>query len=479
MKTTSILNTRRDNYMKQFNYKIKSVFAVLSVITILMMIFCIQGFAADNDLEYTVGIGETVPLDGFDSVDNCAYDPNFVSISSDGATALAIGNTEVAYTDNNQKQHTVFLTIKEAPSSVKLNAANITLGVGESFKFTASFKKNEACRIYNFSTNKPKILAYSKDGIFTAKKTGSANVSVTTYNGQKAVCKVTVCPLPKSISSEKSSYTIAIGKTKTAKIIVPKGYACKTYTYKSSAPSVVSINSKGKFQGLKVGSAKITVKSKNGKRASFTVYVNPMNVAFVNQFPSYPTGCEAAASVQLLKYYGYNVTLDQMVKAIPRENIIYKNGKRYGPDINKKFVGDPKGTYTSGNPGYGAFSPVITKSLQKIIDERKGSHAAVKITGCTFKELLCQISSGRPAIVWATYKMNNPQSVNSWYIPQANGKAKYFQYPRGTHVLVLTGYSDEYVWLTDPILGRVSYNISIFEARWNLLGKQAIVLIKK
>ena len=323
--------------MKQFNYKIKSVFAVLSVITILMMIFCIQGFAADNDLEYTVGIGETVPLDGFDSVDNCAYDPNFVSISSDGATALAIGNTEVAYTDNNQKQHTVFLTIKEAPSSVKLNAANITLGVGESFKFTASFKKNEACRIYNFSTNKPKILAYSKDGIFTAKKTGSANVSVTTYNGQKAVCKVTVCPLPKSISSEKSSYTIAIGKTKTAKIIVPKGYACKTYTYKSSAPSVVSINSKGKFQGLKVGSAKITVKSKNGKRASFTVYVNPMNVAFVNQFPSYPTGCEAAASVQLLKYYGYNVTLDQMVKAIPRENIIYKNGKRYGPDINKNL----------------------------------------------------------------------------------------------------------------------------------------------
>lgn len=204
-----------------------------------------------------------------------------------------------------------------------------------------------------------------------------------------------------------------------------------------------------------------------------------MNVAFVNQNPTYPTGCEAASSVQLLRYYGYNVTLDQMVKAIPRENIVYKNGKRYGPDINKKFVGNPKGTYTSGNPGYGAFSPVITKSLQKIINERNGSHTAVKITGCTFKELLSQISSGRPAIVWATYKMNNPQSVNSWYIPQANGKAKYFQYPRGTHVMVLTGYSDKYVWITDPILGKVSYDISTFEARWNLLGKQAIVLKKK
>ena len=204
-----------------------------------------------------------------------------------------------------------------------------------------------------------------------------------------------------------------------------------------------------------------------------------MNVAFVNQYPAYPTGCEAAASVQLLRYYGYNVTLDEMVKAIPRENIVIRNGRRYGPDINKKFVGNPKGTYTSGNPGYGAFSPVITKSLQKIINKNNGPHTAVKITGCTFKELLNEITNGRPAIVWATYKMFNPGSVNSWYIPQPNGSAKYFQYPRGTHVMVLTGYSDEYVWITDPILGKVSYDISTFEARWNLLGKQAIVLEKK
>ena len=546
--------------MKRFDCRIKSVFAVLSFVAILMPIFCVQGFSADYDLNCTVGVGETVALDGLVSADDCTYDSNFVSVSPSVATALSVGSTEIAYIDSNQKQHTLFLTIKKAPTFVKLNAAKVTLGVGESFNFSASFGKSEACETYNFSTNKPKILDcsengiitakktgkatvtvttyngktatcevtvkkapsivklnaakvtlgvgesfnfnasfgknescrthkystnkpqildYSKNGIFTAKKTGTATVTVTTYNGKKATCKVTVLPLPKSISSEKSSYTISIGKTKAAKIIVPKGYSCKTYTYKSSAPAVVSVSKKGKFQGLKVGSAKITVKSKNGKRTSFTVYVNPMNVGFVNQFPSYPTGCEAAAAVQLLDYYGYDVSLDRMVRAIPRENIVYKNGRRYGPDINKKFVGDPRGTYTSGNPGYGAFSPVVTKSLQRVIDERKGSHTAVKITGCSFRELLSQISSGHPAIVWATYRMNNPQSVNSWYIPQANGKAKYFEYPRGTHVMVLTGYSDDYVWITDPILGKVAYDISTFEARWRLLGKQAIVLEKR
>lgn len=626
--------------MNRINNKIKSIFAVFFIVAISMIAFCFQGAAADDDLRYTVGVGETVALDGFESVENCTYDPEFVSVSSDGATALSVGNTEVTYTDKAQNSHTVFLTIKKAPSSVKLNASAVTLGVGEAFDFVASFNKDEACENYRFSVNKksvlfntqngsfvakksgsaivsvttyngkkavckvtvkkaptsvklnaaavalgvgesvnfntrfnkgevcrrykystdrpdilvyskngiftakktgsatvsvttfngkkafckvtvkkaptsvklnaakvtlgvgesvnfntrfnkgevcrhhkystdrPDILTYSKNGIFTAKKKGSATVSVTTFNGKKATCKVTVYPLPKSIASEESFYSISIGKIKTAKIVFPKGSFCKTYTYKSSDPTVISVNKKGKFQGLKVGSARITVKSKNGKTASFTVSVNPMNVSFVNQFPNYPTGCEAAAAVQLLRYYGYSVTLDQMVNAIPRENIVYKNGRRYGPDINKKFVGNPKGTYTSGNPGYGAFSPVVTKSLQKIINERKGKHTAVKLTGCTFSQMLNEISSGRPAIVWATYKMFNPTSVNSWYIPQANGSAKYFEYPRGTHVMVLTGHSDRYVWITDPILGKVSYDISIFEARWNLLGKQAIVLKK-
>ena len=42
--------------------------------------------------------------------------------------------------------------------------------------------------------------------------------------------------------------------------------------------------------------------------------------------------------------------------------------------------------------------------------------------------------------------------------------------------MVLTGYSDSYVTITDPIDGYVSYNISTFEDRWHLLGNQAIII---
>ena len=80
--------------------------------------------------------------------------------------------------------------------------------------------------------------------------------------------------------------------------------------------------------------------------------------------------------------------------------------------------------------------------------------------------------------MWSTYNMLVPQSVNSWYIPQPDGTAKYFQYPRGTHVCVLKGYSRNYVTLMDPYGGSTkTFNRNTFEARWNLLGKQAVVLV--
>ena len=150
-------------------------------------------------------------------------------------------------------------------------------------------------------------------------------------------------------------------------------------------------------------------------------------VPVVSQLPAYPTGCEAASCTALLRYYGYDITLKSMVSAIPRQNIVYKNGRRYGPDINKKFVGNPAGSYTSSAPGYGAFSPVIRKALQKVINRQGGTHTARRISGCSFETLLEYLSEGHPAIVWSTYNMLVPQTVNSWYMPHPDGSAKYFQ----------------------------------------------------
>lgn len=201
-----------------------------------------------------------------------------------------------------------------------------------------------------------------------------------------------------------------------------------------------------------------------------------LNVPLVKQNPKYPTGCEGASATMLLQYYGYNVTIDEMIAAIPREDLYEENGVVYGPSIYEKFVGDPTKTYTDDRPGYGAFSPVITGALNRVIVKKGNRHTAKNITGCTFSALISQLDMKRPVIVWATANMKTPTLVNSWYIKQPDGSAKYFEYPRGTHVMVLSGYDSQYVYITDPYFGNVKYTHSAFNDKWTLLGNQAIVL---
>lgn len=198
------------------------------------------------------------------------------------------------------------------------------------------------------------------------------------------------------------------------------------------------------------------------------------NVPAVNQCPKYPTGCEGASATSLLKFYGYSVTLDEMISAIPRENIVVKNGKRYGPSIYEKFVGDPRGGYTSANPGYGAFAPVVTKSMNTVIKNHGGSRTAKNITGASVVDLYKNLRNGSPQIVWATYNMNTPKSVNSWYI---NSTGKYFSYPRGTHVMVLRGYDANNIYVMDPYGGSYkTFSRSAFNSKYQLLGSQAIIV---
>ena len=72
--------------------------------------------------------------------------------------------------------------------------------------------------------------------------------------------------------------------------------------------------------------------------------------------------------------------------------------------------------------------------------------------------------------------MAQTRTVNAWYIKTANGD-QYFSYPRGTHVMILMGYDANNVTVMDPYGGGTKvFSRSAFVSKYNLLGKQAIVL---
>ena len=433
-----------------------------------------------NKTTLTLGVGESfnfnsyVPEGTASNVRSFASSTGILTYKGKGVfKAEKKGTSTVSVTLFNGKKATCKVTVLPAPKKVTLNKTKLTLGIGESFKFRYTLPSGTASYQKKYTNSDSTVLKYNGSGKFTARKAGTAVVKIVLFNGKYASCTVTVKPLPGYIYSASSEYTMQIGSTKKAAIRFPQDTGCNGLSYKSSNKNNAYCDENGVIHAKREGSATITVTSFNKKTCTFKVKVTKMNVPFVSQLPKYPTGCEAASCVELLRYYGYSITLDEMIDLIPRKKLYYKNGKRYGPDINKYFVGDPRGKYASDNPGYGAFSPCVTKALQKAVDERGGKHKATKITGCSFKTLLSHISAGRPAIVWATYKMKVPTEMNSWYITETG---KYFEYPRGSHVMVLAGYSDSTVTIIDPYDGICRYNIETFEKRWNLLGKQAIVL---
>ena len=437
-----------------------------------------------SETDLTLGVGETLqlattlPKNTWCSALNYTSDTKAVTVSADGRlTARKKGTATVTVTAQNGGSASCSVTVKKAPKKITV-PKTIKLNPGDDYTFMPVVKEGYASHSFTVKSGKKKIAAVAEGLTITAKKRGTATVTVSAYNGVSAQCEVRVLPLPDQFRFQKSAYHTTMGRHITPKFVLPNDTWCSRYTLTSSDPYVAEITEYGAIACRSIGTAQIKAETPNGKTAVCTVTVSALAVPAVSQLPSYPTGCEAASCTALLRYYGYNITLSGMVAAIPRENIVYKNGRRYGPSINKKFVGNPAGSYTSGVPGYGAFSPVIRKSLQKVINSQGGSDTAKRISGCSFETLLAYLSEGHPAIVWSTYNMLVPQTVNSWYIPQPNGTAKYFQYPRGTHVTVLKGYTRTTVTMMDPYGGSTkTFNRSTFQARWNLLGKQAVVIV--
>lgn len=207
-----------------------------------------------------------------------------------------------------------------------------------------------------------------------------------------------------------------------------------------------------------------------------------LTVPYFSQNPDFPTGCEAASATMLLNYYGIKASVREMVNAIPRANLYSENGRVYGPSIYEKFVGDPTGTYDpvtgSTRRGFGAFAPVVTSAMNRVIANHGGGYVARNITGASVNRLFEYIRAGHPVIIWGTSGMQDKEFLNTWWIKSPKGDYE-FSYPKGTHVLVLMGFDKTRAFFLDPWSeGTRRYMISAFADKYQLLGYQAIIIEK-
>lgn len=117
-------------------------------------------------------------------------------------TAKKAGTTTVRCKMPNGTQATCNVTVKPLATSLKLNASEIVLYIGQSFDINSSVPKGTAAYYRLYSSSNSKIAAVTRGGgVVKGVATGKATVTCTLNNGKKAISNVYIMPQSKKISN--------------------------------------------------------------------------------------------------------------------------------------------------------------------------------------------------------------------------------------------------------------------------------------
>ena len=195
-------------------------------------------------------------------------------------TAKQVGTATITVKTANGKTASCNVTVQAVqavPTSVSLNKTSLTLDVSKSYTLAKTVSPSNAVTSYTWSSSNTRVATVDGNGKVTAKKAGTATITVKTANGKTASCNVTVQAVqavPTSVSLNKTSLTLDVSKSYTLAKTVSPSNAVTSYTWSSSNTRVATVDGNGKVTAKKAGTATITVKTSNGKTATCKVTVN-------------------------------------------------------------------------------------------------------------------------------------------------------------------------------------------------------------
>lgn len=246
-----------------------------------------------NTSNFTLGVGESFTI--AESTNSGSYAKAFTWSSSNSAVAtitkgsankatikaVGVGTTTISVTTYNGKTASLTLTVKAAPQSVNLNTGNFTLGVGEKFTIAESTNSGSYAKAFTWSSSNSSVATIAKDkankAIITANKVGTTNITIKTYNGVTKTIKLTVKKAPTSVTINTGNFTLGVGEKFEIKQNSPSDCYAKGFTWSSSNSSVATVTkgsaNRAEVVAKKVGTANITIRTYNGKTATIKVSV--------------------------------------------------------------------------------------------------------------------------------------------------------------------------------------------------------------
>ena len=181
------------------------------------------------------------------------------------------GNATITGTVKGGEEVVYEVQVVAAPNRVKLDKSSISLGVKESILMTPTIPDGTHAS-FTWSTSDKTVATVSKTGKITGRKAGKATVTVKTQNGKTAKVTVKVLKAPSKVTLDKNSASLMEGESLKLKVTLPSNTYSKI-TWSSSNNGVATVSAAGKVTAVAAGTATITARTFNNKKATCKVTV--------------------------------------------------------------------------------------------------------------------------------------------------------------------------------------------------------------
>lgn len=186
------------------------------------------------------------------------------------ATTLSSGLTEGSHCSVCGEVFVAQQTIPQIAIHMSRNASK-KANVGDSFGIVVDGKT-----VKSYKSSDKKIATVSRQGVVTAKKAGTAKITISLSNRKKLTLKVKVAdpyaPTRVQIAQGKK-YSLKVGATLQLSAALTPSTAKSSLKWSSGNKAVASVSKNGLVKAKKAGSVKITVTTSNKKKATITIKV--------------------------------------------------------------------------------------------------------------------------------------------------------------------------------------------------------------
>ena len=370
--------------------------------------------------------------------------PTVASVDQSGnIIAKSVGNATITVKakDDSGVTATCWVNVTDIKvTGITLNKTTLNIKTGATEQLTAKVQPTDATNSkVTWSSNNKDVAEVDQTGMITAKKEGSAVITVTAQDGsgKTATCQVTVNPsvvLVNKITINPSSKSLAIGKTVTlSPTVAPSNATDKSVTWKSSNLKVAKVDEKsGVVTAVAAGTAIITATAVDGSKVTGTCKItvtNPVTKVTLNK-----------TSASLIKGKTLTLTATVTPTNATNKNVTWKSSNSKVAKVDEK-----SGVVTAVAAGTAIITATAADdSGVKATCKITVTNPVVKVTKVTLNKTAASVVKGKTLTLKATVTPTNATNKNvTWRssntkIATVDGNGKVTAVAAGTATITCT-----------------------------------------